>query len=94
MIETIFNVIHPFFVQNKWRMYKKDNTLCYSKQSSSNQPDEFIIKHIPKTNEIEITVPLNEVDYKNKFNNTNPDVITNMVVDYVKMHLNYYHSRL
>ena len=89
-METIFNVIHPLFVENNWLIQKKENTLCYSKQSSSNQPDEFIIKHLPKTNEIEITVPLNEVDYKNTFNNT----AMNTVVDYVKMHLNYYHTRL
>jgi hypothetical protein len=85
MMETIFNVIHPFFVKNKWNLHQKGNTFCYK-----NTSDEFIIKHLPQTNEIEITVPLYDVAYKNTFNNYN----VNTVSEYVKMHLNYYkHNR-
>jgi len=82
MMETIFNVIHPFFVENKWQSCKKANTVSYR-----NKTDEFIVTVLPKTAEIEITIPLHEVVYKNKFN-TIPTAI-----DYLKMHLNYYQAK-
>ena len=80
MLETLLNVIHPFFTAKKWQPYQQDNTIYYR-----NKRDEFIITLLPKTNEIEITIPLHEVLYKNKFYNLNT------AVEYVKMHLNYYH---
>jgi hypothetical protein len=82
-METLFNVINPFFTQNKWQPHKKDNNTVYYR----NKCDEFVITVLPKTNEIEITIPLHEVLYKNKFYNLN------VAVEYVKMHLNYYHIR-
>jgi hypothetical protein len=87
-MDTLFNVINPFFDRNNWRMYKKDNTLCYSHPFTDRIADEFIITLLPKTNELEITVPLNDVLYKNKFINST------IAIDYIKMHLNYYHARV
>ena len=82
MMETIFNVIHPFFVETKWKSCKKANTVSYQ-----NQTDEFIVTVLPQTAEIEITVPLDEVRYKNKF------TALPTAIDYLKMHLNYYHAK-
>lgn len=81
MMETILNVIHPLFIEKQWRGFKTDNSVSYW-----NHADEFIIKLLPQTAEIEITIPLSEVRYKNKFN-TIPAAI-----DYLKMHLNYYQA--
>jgi hypothetical protein len=88
-METIFNIIHPFFdktqtqtqTQTRWQCQKKENTLLYK---CIHKCDEFIITVLPKTAEIEITVPLHQVQYKNKFTNVES------AIDYVKMHLNYY----
>lgn len=88
-METIFNVIHPFFNQYQWHLYKRSNTLCY-RNPYKTSADEFVVTLLPKTNEIEITVPLDEVLYKNTFNNYTLDSIG----AYVQMHLNYYHNRL
>ena len=41
----------------------------------------------PKTSEYEITVPLRDVFYKNKFYNLTT------AVDYMQMHLNYYSEK-
>ena len=87
-METLFNVINPFFDQNHWQLYKQDNSLCYINPIRDRIADEFIITLIPKTNEFEITVPLNEVLYKNKLTNVKT------AIDYIKMHLNYYHDRV
>jgi hypothetical protein len=81
-MDTLFNNIHPFFVSKQWLLQKKDNTLCYHYHN-----DEFRITLLPKTDQIEITVPLNEVFYKNKCNG-----ITS-AIDYIKMHLQYYHTK-
>jgi hypothetical protein len=83
-METIFNVINPFFQASQWHLQKKENTICYKYKT-----DEFIINLLPKTNELEITVPLNDVAYKNTFNNYNLNIIS----EYLKMHLNYYHTK-
>ena len=81
-METLINCIHPFFDQNKWQLLKKgENTAFYKYKTKY---DEFIINFLPKTNEIEITIPLNEVSYKNKFYNVDT------AINYLKMHLNYY----
>jgi hypothetical protein len=78
-METIFNVINPFFSQ-KWKLYKQaENTLCYR-----NQADEFVVTMFPTTGGIEIKIPLKEVVYKNTFYNINT------AIEYMKMHLNYY----
>ena len=82
MMETIFKAINPFFDENKWQSYKKANTLSYQ-----NQTDEFIVSVLPQTAEIEITVPLHEVRYKNKF------TVVATAIDYLKMHLNYYQAK-
>jgi hypothetical protein len=81
-METILTIINPFFVSNQWQLQQKDNTLCYQYNK-----DEFVITLLPKTNEIEITIPLNEVRYKNKFKGVTT------AIDYIKMHLDYYHLR-
>jgi len=84
-METIINVINPFFATKHWQIYKeKENTFCYRQRA-----DEFIVTLLPQTAEIEITVPLNEVRYKNRFNKVN----TEAAIDYIKMHLNYYHNK-
>jgi len=78
-METIFNVINPFFSQ-KWKFCKQaENTICYR-----NKTDEFVVTMLPKTGGIEITIPLKEVVYKNTFYNLNT------AIEYMKMHLNYY----
>jgi hypothetical protein len=81
-MESLLTVIEPIFAPNKWQMYKKENTICYR-----NKQDEFKIALLPKTSEYEITVPLREVFYKNKFYNLTT------AVDYMKMHLNYYSEK-
>jgi hypothetical protein len=78
-MESLLTVIDPIFAANQWQMYKKENTVCYR-----NKQDEFKIALLPKTAEYEITVPLGEVVYKNKFYKLDT------AVDYMKMHLNYY----
>ena len=83
MLETIINVINPFFAAKQWEIKKKINTIYYS-----NIKDEFVITLLPSTGGIEVTIPLNEVRYKNTFYNINT------VADYVKMHLNYYQNRM
>ena len=73
-MDTFISVIHPFFEQKKWRCTEKQNSFCYQKASN-----EFSITLFK--NELEITVPLSEVLYKQKFNNPN------VAAEYVKMHL-------
>ena len=75
-METFFTVIHPLFEGRKWRLDKKDNTVCYKKAC-----DEFMITMLPKTKELEITIPLRDAVYKNKFYNPTD------ALEYVKMHL-------
>ena len=82
MLETIINVINPFFAAKQWQINEKPNTIFYS-----NKKDEFVITVLPNTGGIEVIVPLNEVRYKNTF------YAVNTVIDYVKMHLNYYQDR-
>ena len=82
MMETIFKAINPFFDENKWQSCKKANTVSYH-----NQNDEFIVTVLPHTAEIEITVPLDEVRYKNKF------TVIPTAIEYLKMHLNYYQAK-
>jgi hypothetical protein len=81
-MESLLTVINPIFTANQWQMYTKENTICYR-----HKQDEFTIALLPKTAEYEITVPLNEVLYKNKFYKLDT------AVDYMKMHLNYYYTR-
>jgi hypothetical protein len=81
-METIFNVINPFFAGNQWQLNRNINTMFYR-----NKTDEFVITLLPSTGGIEVTVPLNKVCYKNTF------YTLNTVVDYVKMHVNYYQTR-
>jgi len=81
-MESLLTVINPIFAANQWKMYKKENTIYYR-----NKEDEFKIALLPQTAEYEITIPLNEVLYKNKFYQLDK------AVDYMKMHLNYYYSR-
>ena len=81
-MESLLNVIEPIFAANHWQMYKKENTVCYR-----HKQDEFKIALLPQTAEYEITIPLHEVLYKNKFYNLAT------AVDYMKMHLNYYDSK-
>jgi hypothetical protein len=78
-MESLLNVIEPMFAANQWQMYKKENTICYR-----HKQDEFKIALLPQTAEYEITVPLQDVLYKNKFYNLST------AVDYMQMHLNYY----
>ena len=78
-MESLLTVINPIFDASQWQLYKKENTICYR-----HKQDEFTISLLPKTSEYEITVPLNEVVYKNKFYKLDT------AVDYMKMHLNYY----
>ena len=70
-METILNLIHPIFTNKaslqKWLPNIKSNTIRYQ-----NSWDEFIITYIPNTAEFEVTVPLKDVFYKNKFNNSVP----------------------
>jgi hypothetical protein len=82
-METLLTVIDPLFAANQWQLYQKENTICYR-----HKQDEFKIALLPQTAEYEITVPLNAVRYKNKF------YALDTAVDYMKMHLNYYHNRV
>jgi hypothetical protein len=82
LMESLLNIIEPLFATNQWKMSKKENTICYR-----NKQDEFTIALLPKTSEYEITVPLREVFYKNKFYNLTT------AVDYMQMHLNYYSEK-
>lgn len=86
-METILNLIHPIFTNNgllqKWLPNIKSNTIRYQ-----NSWDEFVITYIPNTAEFEVTVPLKDVFYKNKFNNLTS------AADYIQMHLNYYQKRI
>ena len=81
-MESLLTVIEPIFARNQWKMYKKENTVCYR-----NQKDEFKIALLPRTAEYEITIPLHEVLYINKFYKLD------MAADYMKMHLHYYQSQ-
>jgi hypothetical protein len=84
-METILNLIHPIFTNKaslKWLPHIKSNTIRYQ-----NSWDEFVITYIPNTAEFEVTVPLKDVFYKNKFNNLTS------VAEYIEMHLNYYQKR-
>ena len=81
-MESLITVIDPIFDANQWQMYKSENAIYFR-----NQNDEFKIAMLPKTAEYEITIPLQEVLYKNKFYQLDT------VVDYMKMHLNYYQAK-
>ena len=86
-METILNMIHPIFTNKssleKWLPHIKSNTIRYQRSC-----DEFVITYLPKTGEFEITVPLKDVFYKNKFTNLTT------AAEYIQMHLNYYQNRL
>ena len=81
-METLINVIHPFFTATKWHCVKKENTVRY--MHTDRIYDEFIISLLPRTAEIEVSVPIADALYKKKFNTKHN------VVEYVKMHLDYY----
>lgn len=85
-METLVNCIHPLFDETKWQLLKREENTVYYRYKPT-YVVEFIIHLLPKTEEIEVSVPLNqEVLYKNKFYNVNT------AVDYIKMHINEYEN--
>lgn len=95
-IETLFNHIQNIF-NNKGNWNKSQTTtnkVCFNNLSSPY--DEYVIEK-QSSNEVTVSIPLNQVAYKKTFaitnaNNTINDSI-NAIIDYVQMHLSYYENR-
>jgi len=89
-METLTNIINQEFVKHKCFTKNNNNKVCYKINNSTSSPyDEFIIEYLPKTDEYKVTVPVNNVSYKKTFTETSESTI-NKIVDYFKMHLEYY----
>ena len=85
-METILNVINPFFAIYEWQLQNSNSgKICYKNKTPY---DEFVIAMLPQTREISVIVPVDSVPYKQTFQT----VAT--VVDYIKMHLDYYQQRI
>jgi|688.fasta_scaffold2607795_1 hypothetical protein len=76
MMETILTVINPIFDETIWKCDKKEDMISYK-----NKEDEFVIKVIPKTGGIKVSIPMREVIYYNTFYNLAE------ATEYLKMHI-------
>jgi len=81
---SLLNKLQPLFNTTKWHLSQTSaNKVCYN--NFQNPLDEYIIE-TPSTHEIQVSIPINQVAYRNTFFNMNE------VINYVKMHLAYYDS--
>jgi hypothetical protein len=87
IMETLLNLVDPFFTRYEWRLQKNASAgnICYK---NKNPYDEFVIALLPRTHEISVIVPVDSVPYKQTFQTMAT------AVDYIQMHLNYYHKRI
>jgi hypothetical protein len=92
-VDMIFNHIQYVFNSSKWKTIQTNNKVCFN--STTIPYDEYVIEN-PSTSEITVSIPLNDVSYKKtfllKYNNTNNDII-NAIINYIKMHLEYYENK-
>jgi len=97
-IETLFNHIQNIF-NNKGNWNKSQTTtnkVCFNNLSSPY--DEYVIEK-QSSNEVTVSIPLNQVAYKKTFSfiNANDSInannTINAIIDYVQMHLSYYENR-
>ena len=80
-MDTIFNVMHPYFTQHRWRLSATTPaSLCYK----NSHPYDDIIITMPSNNIINVTVPVGKNPYRKTFKNID------IAIEYVKMHLDYY----
>lgn len=89
-VDTLFNHVQQFFTNNnKWSSsIQTANKVSFNSKYSPY--DEYVIEN-PSTNEITVSIPLNEVAYKKSFSLRKDNI--NSIVDYVKMHLEYYENK-
>ena len=99
-IETLFNHIQNIF-NNKGNWNKSQTTtnkVCFNNLSSPY--DEYVIEK-QSSNEVTVSIPLNQVAYKKTFaiknininDSINANNTINAIIDYVKMHLSYYENK-
>ena len=92
-VDMIFNHIQYVFNSNKWKTIQTNNKVCFN--STTIPYDEYVIEN-PSSSEISVSIPLNDVSYKKtfllKYNNSNNDTI-NAIINYIKMHLEYYENK-
>lgn len=88
-METLTNIINQEFMKHNCFTTTTKNNACYKVNNQTVPCDEFIIEYLPKTDEYNVTVPVNSVSYKKTFTETSETTI-NKMVDYLKMHLDYY----
>ena len=84
-METLLNVIDPFFASYNWNRFQtNNNAVCYKNQ---NPYDEFVIKMVPRSHEISVSVPVDSVLYKQTFQTVST------AIEYITMHLDYYQRK-
>jgi len=88
-VDMIFNHIQYIFNSNKWKTIQTNNKICFN--STTIPYDEYVIEN-PSTSEITVSIPLNDVSYKKTFSLKNNDTI-NAIINYIKMHLEYYENK-
>jgi hypothetical protein len=83
-LNNLISLVQPFFNKTNWQSsYTTDKVAFYN---AIEPYDEYVIGFTP-LNEINVSVPIKSVAYKQTFFNIND------VVAYVKMHLDFYEQK-
>ena len=89
-VETLFHHIQQIFDTSNWNAFTTSNKVSFN--STSIPYDEYVIEN-PTSREITVSVPLNEVAYKKTFPiQTDENDTINAVINYLRMHVNYYEN--